>query len=87
MMTLYYQLDNKMGLRVAKVAQKTFLIDILVIPSGHFKFCLLEKNADIFGRDLGANFFTNGPWNLIPPSKHTSRRVVTELRYMTILVI
>jgi len=46
-----------MGLLVAKVAQKTFLIDISVIAGGHFKFYLLEKNTDIFGRDLGANFF------------------------------
>jgi len=36
--------------------KKTFLIDISVIPGGHFKFYPLEKNADIFGRDLGANF-------------------------------
>jgi len=42
---------------VAKVAKKTFLIDISVIPGGYFEFCPLEKNADIFGRDLGANFF------------------------------
>jgi len=43
MMTLYYQLDNKMGLLVAKFAQKTFLVDISVVPGGHFKFCPLEK--------------------------------------------
>jgi len=83
MMTLYYQLDNKMGLLVAKVAQKSFLIS--VIPGGHFKFRPLEKNADIFGRDLGANFLRNGPGNSIRPSKCTSRRVVTELGYMAIL--
>jgi len=41
-----------MGLLVAKVAQKIFLIDISVIPGGHFKFRPLEKNTDIFGRDL-----------------------------------
>jgi len=50
MMALYYQLDNKMGLLVAKVAQKTFLIDISVIPG---EFRLPEKNVDM---DLGANF-------------------------------
>jgi len=55
-MTLYYQVDNKMGLLLAKFAQKTFLIDVSVVPGGHFKFCPLEKNADIFGRDLGAHF-------------------------------
>jgi len=48
-----------MGLLIAKVAQKTFLIDISVIPGGHFKFRPLEKNADIVGRDLGANYFNS----------------------------
>ena len=84
-MTLYYQVDNKMGLLLAKFAQKTFLIDVSVVPGGHFKFCPLEKNADIFGRDLGAHFFRNGRRSSIPPSKHTSQRVVTEFGYMTIL--
>ena len=42
---------------------KSFLIDILAKPGGHFKFGPLEKIADIFGRDLGAKFFRNGPWN------------------------
>jgi len=70
---------------VAKVAQKTFLIDISVITGCHFRFHPLVKNADIFGRDLGTSFFRNGPWNSIPPSKQTSRRVITELWYMTIL--
>jgi len=64
---------------------KSFLIDILVKPGGLFKFGPLEKIADIFGRDLGANLFRNGPWNSIPPSNLASRRVVTELGYMTIL--
>jgi len=50
-----------MGLLLAKVAQKTLLIDISVIRGGHFKFHPLEKNADLFGRDLEANFFRNGP--------------------------
>jgi len=36
-MTLYYQLDNKIGLLVAKVAQK------LTFQLGHFKFRPLEK--------------------------------------------
>ena len=72
-MTLYYQVDNRVGLLLAKFAQKTFLIDVSVIPGGHFKFRPLEKNADIFYRDLGANFFfRNGLRNSIPPSKHTS---------------
>jgi len=53
MMTLYYQIGNKMRLLVAKVVQKTFLMDISVIPGSHFKFRPLEKNADIFGRNLG----------------------------------
>jgi len=53
MMTLYYQLDNKTGLLVAKVA---FLIDISVIPCGHFKFHPLEKKMLTF---LG------GTWGLI----------------------
>ena len=64
---------------------KIILIDILVKPGGHFKFGPLEKIADIFGRDLGANFFRNGPWNSILPSNLTTRRVVMELGYMTIL--
>jgi len=34
-----------MGLLVAKVAQKTFLTDISVIPGGHFKFRPLEKKC------------------------------------------
>jgi len=62
------------------------LIDILVKPGGHFKFGPLEKIADIFGRNLGAKFFRNGPWNSILPSNLASRRVVTELGYMTILL-
>jgi len=41
-----------MGLLVAKFAQKNSYR-----PGSHFKFRPLEKNADIFGRDLGANFF------------------------------
>jgi len=64
---------------------KSFLIDILVKPGGHFKFGPLEKIANIFGRDLGAKFFRNGPWNSILPSNLATRRVVTELGYMTIL--
>ena len=51
-MTLYYQVDNKMGLLLAK----TFLIDVSVIPGDHFKFRPLEQNSDIFGRDLRVNF-------------------------------
>jgi len=75
-----------MGLLLAKFAQKTFsIVNVSVIPGGHFKFCPLEKFFDNFGRDLGANFFRNGPRNLIPPSKHTSRRVVMELGYTTVL--
>ena len=62
------------------------IIDISVKPGGHFKFGPLEKIADIFGRDLGANFFRNGPWNSILPSNLASRRVVTEWGYMTILI-
>jgi len=58
-----------MELLLAKFAQRALLIDISVIPGGHFKFCPLEKNSDIFGRDLGAN---NDPRNSISPSKHTS---------------
>jgi len=50
-----------MGLLGAKFAQNTILIDISVIPGGHFKFCPLENNADIFERGLGANFLMNGP--------------------------
>jgi len=48
-MTLYYQLDTTGG----KSYSKNILIDISVIPGGHFKFRPLEKSADIFG----ANFF------------------------------
>ena len=55
-MTLYYQVDNKIRLLLAKFAQKTFLIDVSAIPGGYFKFHPLEKNADIFGRDLGENY-------------------------------
>jgi len=40
---------------------KSFLIDILVKPGGHFKFDPLEKIADIFGRDLGAKFLEMVP--------------------------
>jgi len=46
-----------MGLLLAKFAQKTFLIDVSVIPGGHFKFCPLEKNTtDTFERELGGIF-------------------------------
>ena len=65
--------------------KKIFLIDIPIIPGSHFKFRHLEKNSNIFGRNLGANFFRNGPRNSIPPSKHTSQRVVTELGYTDVL--
>ena len=77
-MTLYYQVHNKVALLLAKFAQKTFLIDVSFIPGGHFKFHPLEKNAHTF----------RGTWGLIfsiPPSKHTSQRVVTELGYTTVL--
>jgi len=40
---------------VAKVTQKTLLIDISVIPGGHFKFRLLEKMLT----------FLEGAWRLI----------------------
>jgi len=60
-----------MGLLVAKIAQKTFLIDISVIPGSHFKFFPLEKT--VLGGTQGVNFFRNGPWSSIPPSKHTSQ--------------
>jgi len=39
-----------MGLLLAKFAQKTFLIDISVIPGGHFKFRPLEKMLTFLGR-------------------------------------
>ena len=45
-----------MGLLLAKFVQNTFLIDISVIPGGHFKFCPLEKKMLTF---LG------GTWGLI----------------------
>jgi len=48
-MTLYYQVNNKMGLLLAKFAQKTFLIDISVIPGGHFKYRPLEKMLTFLG--------------------------------------
>jgi len=75
-----------MGLLVAKFAQKTFLINISVIPGGHFKFWPLEKMLTSLGGTWRIIFFRNGPWNSIPPPKHTSQRVVTELGYMTILL-
>jgi len=55
-MNLYYQVDNKMGLLLAKFAQKQFLIDVSVIPGCHFKFCPLKNNADIFGGTWGLIF-------------------------------
>ena len=66
---------------------KSFLIDILIKPGGHFKFSPLEKITDIFVRDLVAKLFRNGPWNSILPSNLASRRVVMELGYMTILFL
>ena len=55
-MTLYYQVDNKMGLLLAKFAQKTLLIDVSVIPGGHFKFCPLEKILTFLGGTWGIFF-------------------------------
>jgi len=56
-MTLYYQTDDKIGLLVAKVAQKAFLIDISVIPDSHFKFCPLEKKCRHFWEGPGGLIF------------------------------
>jgi len=84
-MTLYYQLITKWDYWWQKLLKKHSQLTFQLYV--YFKFRPLDKNADIFGRDLGANVFRNGPWNLIiPPSKHTSRRMVMELGYMTILV-
>jgi len=47
-MTLYYQAVNKMGLMLEKSAQKTFLIDVSVMPGSQFKFCPLEKELTLY---------------------------------------
>ena len=47
-MTLYYQAVNKMGLMLEKSAQKTFLIDVSVMPGSQFKFYPLEKELTFF---------------------------------------
>jgi len=57
--TLYYQTDTLNGTTGGKSCSRN--INISVIPGSHFKFCPLEKNADIFGRVLWANFLRNGP--------------------------
>jgi len=84
-MTLHYQLDNKMGLLVPKLLKKSFLIVISVISGRYFKLRPLEKMLTFLGGTLRANCFRNGPWYSIPASKHTSRRMVMEFGYMTIL--
>jgi len=45
-----------MGPLVAKIAQKTFLIDISVIPGSHFNFCALEKMLKFLGGTWVLNF-------------------------------
>ncbi len=47
---------------------------------GHLGFCPLAKNAGLFARGLGANFFTKVPYKSNQSSKHFSQRMVTGLR-------
>ena len=49
----------------------------------HFEFGPLEKNAGIFGRDLGAKSFLKGPQRSNQSSKHCCQRMVTETHFVT----
>ena len=55
------------------------------ILGGHFGFRLLAKNADIFGRGMEANLFIKGLLKSNQSSNLTSQRMVTELRFLTLL--
>ena len=56
------------------------------ILGGHFGFRLLAKNADIFGRGMEANLFIKGLMRSNQSSNLTSQRMVTELRFLTLLL-
>jgi len=89
-MTLYYQVHNKVALLLAKFAQKTFLIDVSVIPGGHFKFHPLEKNADILGGTWGYFFLGMVPGTQFHHqntlAKEWSRNQDTQLHYNFIMI-
>ena len=53
---------------------------------GHLWFWPLEKIPGIFGRDMEAKFFTKGPKKSNQSSNLTSQRMVTESRFMTLLL-
>lgn len=48
---------------------------------GHFVFWPVEKNANIFGRDIVAKFIVDGPFKSIPSSNLTSKRMVTDCHF------
>ena len=52
---------------------------------GHLELCPLAQNAGVFGRDVKAKSFIKGLKKSNQSSKHPSRRLVTELRILTLL--
>ena len=62
------------------VVEKLFFSDD---AGGHFGFWPLKKNANIFERDMEAKFVVKGPKNSNQSSNLTSRRMVTEVLFMT----
>ena len=52
---------------------------------GLLVLCPLVENAGVFGRDVKAKSFMKGLKKSNQSSKHPSRRLVTELRILTLL--
>ena len=52
---------------------------------GLLVLCPLVENAGVFGRDVKAKSFIKGLKKSNQSSKHPSRRLVTELRILTLL--
>ena len=53
---------------------------------GLLVLCPLVENAGVFGRDVKAKSFIKGLKKSNQSSKHPSRRLVTELRILTLLI-
>ena len=80
---------------MAEIAEKMYshlilggLVQKLIFQDGgggHFGFGPLAKKPGTFARDLGAKFFLNGSKKSNQLSNLGSQKVVTELRFLTLL--
>ena len=92
-----HQINIWFGIPGYRIHRKKCIYTRLLVPwfktkffqngvGGHFWFWPLEKIARIFGRDMEAEFLTKGPKKSNQASNLTSQRMVTESRFMTLLV-